>query len=72
MFPCFPSHSNIQKALELANIVADERYKLYAEFLGDGHSGGSHENKLKDYMDNVRDASLAALERGSNPFAVKL
>lgn len=53
------SHSNLASALQLANIVADERMKLYLEFIW------PKENKLKEYLTLVREASLAQLEDSS-------
>ncbi|KAI5475321.1 nuclear pore complex protein Nup107 [Pseudohyphozyma bogoriensis] len=56
--------SNLQRALDLANVVADERYQLYLEFVTE--RGG---NKIGEYLAQVRLASLAALE-GGNPLTV--
>lgn len=61
---------NIQRALNLANIVADERYRLYVEFMGDGHSAAKTQNRLKEYLSLVRDASLAALAISNDPFRI--
>ena len=47
---------NIRAALELTNIVADSRYKLYYDFISD------EENKLGTYLRAVRAAVLAGLE----------
>lgn len=57
---------NLQLALDLSNLVADEKYRLYAEFLGDGHSAGKKENKLKEYLALVRETSLAGLQMGAS------
>ncbi|KAH7921000.1 nuclear pore protein 84/107 [Leucogyrophana mollusca] len=57
---------NLKRALQLANIVADSRYKLYNDFLlsQDGR-------KLGEYLGAVRHAILASLESGgSEPFRV--
>ncbi|KAH7906565.1 nuclear pore protein 84/107 [Hygrophoropsis aurantiaca] len=56
---------NLKRALLLANIVADSRYKLYDDFLNqDGR-------KLGEYLGAVRYAVLASLEGGgSDPFKV--
>lgn len=54
---------NLQRALDLANVVADERYKLYMEFVS------VRRNTITDYLEQVRTAALRALE-GSNAFAV--
>ena len=50
--------------------MADERHRLYVEFLGDGHSAGQGENKLKEYLSMVREASLVALATSNDPFVV--
>ncbi|KIJ62485.1 hypothetical protein HYDPIDRAFT_94356 [Hydnomerulius pinastri MD-312] len=56
---------NLKVALELANIVADSRYKLYDDFL---HQDG---RRLGEYLGAVRQAVLAGLESGgSDPFKV--
>ncbi|TFY66386.1 hypothetical protein EVG20_g4703 [Dentipellis fragilis] len=54
---------NVKHALDLVNIVADSRYKLYEDFTErDGR-------KLEDYLAAVREAVLAGLENGgSDPF----
>ncbi|KAH8091774.1 nuclear pore protein 84/107 [Cristinia sonorae] len=54
---------NLRQCLELANIVADSRYKLYEAFVNqDGR-------RLGDYLQAVRQAVLAGLEGGgSDPF----
>ncbi|KAG2337787.1 hypothetical protein BDR05DRAFT_1004738 [Suillus weaverae] len=55
--------SNLKRALELANIVADSMYKLYVDFL---HLDG---RRLGEYLDAVRRATIAGLEGGgSDPF----
>ncbi|KAG2341834.1 hypothetical protein BDR05DRAFT_976754 [Suillus weaverae] len=59
--------SNLKRALELANIVADSRYKLYDNFL---HLDG---RRLGEYLDAVGRATIAGLEGGgSDPFQVIL
>ncbi|TDL18237.1 hypothetical protein BD410DRAFT_775281 [Rickenella mellea] len=56
---------NLKKALELSNVVADSRYRLYDDFLG-GESG-----RLNDYLSAVRQAILKGIEGGgSDPFRV--
>ncbi|KAF9557921.1 hypothetical protein CPC08DRAFT_819621 [Agrocybe pediades] len=56
---------NLKRALELANIVADARYKLYDDFVNDGG------RTLSEYLGAVRQAVLAGLEGGgSDPFRV--
>ncbi|KAG8215686.1 nuclear pore complex protein [Butyriboletus roseoflavus] len=56
---------NLKIALELVNIVADSRYKLYDDFL---HPDG---RRLAEYLGAVRRAVLAGLENGgSDPFKV--
>lgn len=54
--------SNLSRALALANVVADERYELYLEFVAE--SG----NKIGEYLTQVRQASLASLGNGGNAF----
>jgi nuclear pore complex protein Nup107 len=56
---------NLKRALKLANIVADSRYKLYEDFVNeDGR-------KIGDYLSAVRQAVLGGLEGGgSDPFRV--
>lgn len=58
-------NSNVKRALELTNIVADSRYKLYEDFVNeDGR-------RLGDYLGAVRQAILGGLENGgSDPFRV--
>ncbi|TFY77691.1 hypothetical protein EWM64_g6318 [Hericium alpestre] len=54
---------NVKHALELANIVADSRYRLYEDF------ANQNGRKLGDYLGAVRQAVLAGLENGgSDPF----
>ena len=56
---------NLKRALELANVVADSRYKLYEDFM---HEGG---RTLAEYLGAVRQAVLAGLEHGgSDPFRI--
>ncbi|CAK5283093.1 unnamed protein product [Mycena citricolor] len=59
----FPA--NLKRALELSNIVADSRYKLYEDFSNEDGK------RIGDYLSAVRQAVLAALEGGgSDPFKV--
>jgi hypothetical protein len=59
------SNRNLKRALELANVVADSRYKLYEDF---AHAEG---RRLGDYLEAVRHAVLGALEKGgADPFRV--
>ncbi|KAI6131044.1 nuclear pore protein 84/107 [Pisolithus croceorrhizus] len=54
------SDSNLRVALELANIVADSRYKLYDDFLQpDGR-------RLGEYLGVVRQAVIAGMESGGS------
>ena len=56
---------NLNRALQLVNIVADSRYKLYDDFKGVGG------RSLSDYLGAVRQAILGGLENGgSDPFRV--
>ncbi|KAG1769095.1 hypothetical protein EV702DRAFT_1203074 [Suillus placidus] len=58
---------NMKRASELANIVADSRYKLYDDFLH------LDDRRLREYLDAVRWATIASLEGGgSDPFKVIL
>ncbi|KAM0749487.1 nuclear pore protein 84/107 [Meredithblackwellia eburnea MCA 4105] len=50
--------TNLGRALDLANTVADEKLKIYVEFVGEA------KNRLGEYLEQVREASLAALEKG--------
>ncbi|KAG2002400.1 nuclear pore complex protein [Coprinopsis cinerea AmutBmut pab1-1] len=54
---------NLKRALQLANIVADSRYKLHEDFVNeDGR-------RLGEYLGAVRRAFIGALEKGgSDPF----
>ncbi|KAJ7695686.1 nuclear pore protein 84/107 [Mycena rosella] len=62
--PSSPS-MNLKRALELANVVADSRYKLYEDFI---HQDG---RRLGDYLGAVRQAILGGLEGGgSDPFRI--
>lgn len=55
----------MKRALQLVNIVADSRYKLYDDFKGVGG------RSLSDYLGAVRQAILGGLENGgSDPFRV--
>ncbi|GAA99622.1 uncharacterized protein L969DRAFT_86891 [Mixia osmundae IAM 14324] len=54
--------SNLQLAIDLAATVADERYKVYLAFVTSKH------NRMGEFLELVRVASIAALDRGSNPF----
>ncbi|PPQ72703.1 hypothetical protein CVT24_012914 [Panaeolus cyanescens] len=56
---------NLKRALELANVIADSRYKLYEDFM---NKGGRN---LSEYLGAVRQAVLAGLENGgSDPMRV--
>jgi nuclear pore complex protein Nup107 len=62
-----PYYRNLKRALQLVNIVADSRYRLYDDFKGVGGGGRS----LSDYLGVVRQAVLGGLENGgSDPFRV--
>jgi len=52
---------NLERAILLANIVADSRYKLYEDFVNE------EGRKLADYLGAVRQAILAGVE----PFVVQ-
>ncbi|KAJ7494494.1 nuclear pore protein 84/107 [Mycena galericulata] len=56
---------NLKRALELANVVADSRYKLYEDFINEDGK------RLGDYLGAVRQAILGGLEGGgSDPFRI--
>ncbi|TFK38561.1 nuclear pore protein 84/107 [Crucibulum laeve] len=56
---------NLKRSLELVNIVADSRYKLYEDFVPENGK------RLQDYLTAVRQAVLAGIEGGgSDPFRV--
>jgi nuclear pore complex protein Nup107 len=56
---------NLRRALELANVVADSRYKLFEDFMNEGGK------TLAEYLGVVRQAVLAGLENGgSDPFRI--
>ncbi|KAJ3988288.1 nuclear pore protein 84/107 [Lentinula detonsa] len=56
---------NIKLLLQLVNVVADSRYKLYEDFCSDNGA------RLDDYLGAVRRAILGGLEGGgSDPFRV--
>ena len=64
-FSIFFFFRNLNRALQLVNIVADSRYKLYDDFKGVGG------RNLSDYLGAVRQAILGGLENGgSDPFRV--
>lgn len=54
---------NLAHALALPNLVADERLRLYVEFLSPDMS----QSPLRRYLRQVREAALLALDRGQNP-----
>ncbi|KAF8884657.1 nuclear pore protein 84/107 [Infundibulicybe gibba] len=58
---------NLPRALDLANVVADSRYKLYEDFVNE------EGRRLSDYLGAVRQAILGGLEGGgSDPFRALL
>ncbi|KAF7323271.1 Nuclear pore complex protein [Mycena chlorophos] len=60
---------NLKRALELANVVADSRYRLYEDFAHDDASVGGR--RLGDYLEAVRQAILGGLEGGgADPFRI--
>lgn len=54
---------NLAHALALPNLVADERLRLYVEFL----APDMDQSPLRRYLRQVREAALLALDRGQNP-----
>lgn len=64
-------NSNLERCLLLAALVADERFQLYLEFVAATPAEiDTAPLGLKAYLSEVREASLASLDRGSGPFAV--
>jgi len=56
---------NLKRAVQLINVVADSRYRLYDDFKGVGGKS------VSDYLGAVRQAILGGLESGgSDPFRV--
>jgi Nuclear pore protein 84 / 107 len=57
------SNRNLKYALDLANVIADSRYKIYEDFVNE------HGRRLGEYLGAVRQAVLTGLEEGgSDPF----
>lgn len=54
--------SSLTSAIRLPNLVADERHKLYLDFIS------GEENRIHDYLEVVRQAELASLEQHPDPF----
>ncbi|TFK71838.1 hypothetical protein BDN72DRAFT_816969 [Pluteus cervinus] len=56
---------NLKKAIDLVNVIADSRYKLYEDFVG------QEGRKLSDYLSAVKDAMVGGVEGGgSDPFRI--
>ncbi len=55
--------TNLNMALRLSEIVADERHKIYLEFIQN-----NARNLLQDYLLRVREASLLLLDHGGDVF----
>lgn len=55
--------TNLNMALRLSEIVADERHKIYLEFIQ-----SNSENLLQDYLLRVREACLLVLDHGGDVF----
>ncbi|SNX87618.1 nucleoporin [Melanopsichium pennsylvanicum] len=55
--------TNLNLALRLSEIVADERHKIYLEFIQN-----NGQNLLQDYLLRVREASLLLLDHGGDVF----
>jgi len=55
--------TNLNLAMGLSEVVADERHKLYLEFIQ-----SNSQNLLKDYLLRVREASLLLLDQGGDVF----
>lgn len=54
------SHRNLKLTLDLANVVADSRYRLYDDF------ADAPGRRLSDYLHAVRHAVLGGLEGGGS------
>lgn len=66
-----PPHSNLSLALSLPNLVADERFQLYLEFVpASPDEVDAAPLGLKAYLDEVKEAALASLEVGKGPVGV--
>ena len=55
---------NLGRAVQLSQLVADERHKIYLDFVS------RDRNLLTDYLQRVRDASLRLLEKGHDVFTL--
>jgi hypothetical protein len=53
-------HRNLERAINMPTIVADEEYQIYPLFLQPGQPGG----KLADYLECVRVAEMELFRRG--------
>lgn len=63
---------NLPLCLSLANLVADERYQLYLEFVAASPAEiDTAPLGLKAYLEEVRKASLASLDAGRGPFGTE-
>lgn len=69
--PFLTAARNLERALGLANTVADERYRLYVEFVSDRDGTEGSGNQIGEYLAQVRLASLAALGQGKNAFGLE-
>ena len=56
--------TSLPRALHLAQVVADEKHRVYVEFITD------ERNRLGDYLRLVRDVSLKALGSGIDPLSL--
>jgi nuclear pore complex protein Nup107 len=57
--------SNLQKSINLADTVADERYMLWHQFVG------PKTNRLGDFLARVRSSSLTILESSNDPLVLE-
>ncbi|GAA5998533.1 Nup84p [Rhodotorula paludigena] len=63
--------ANLSLALSLPNLVADERFQLYLEFVpASPDEVDTAPLGLKAYLDEVKEAALASLEVGKGPVGV--
>ena len=55
--------ANLSHALQLPNLIADERLRLYAEFATPEPTADGSHNLLRAYLEHVRSAALLAMDR---------
>jgi hypothetical protein len=60
----------LQKSVNLADTVADERYELWQQFVGAGSTTDGNNNRLGDFLSRIRSSSLAILESSMDPLVL--